>query len=174
MQNLSNYDCTASEDMLLGLPGYISAEYDKANERLGETWTYRLLDKSRLARTSGLLKNISDPLVYALFALRAASKTVFEPVSSTLFTETFSMGSLMHINSTGAALADQISTFAYTLDDVRQHCTEVLQFYRALGIQPLLKQPVQPVKYITQVGQGSTPRSVVQGVGPLRRFRAFL
>jgi hypothetical protein len=77
---------------------------------------------------------------------------------------TFTMGGLAFIQNATSALATQIGTFVFTLDDVRQHCTEILQFYRALNVKPNLKGPKNPVKYVTQVGLGQTPGTVNQGV----------
>ncbi|CAD6585327.1 MAG: hypothetical protein CYPHOPRED_003053 [Cyphobasidiales sp. Tagirdzhanova-0007] len=152
-----------SKNILLSLPYYVSAEYDEANKSLGEIWTYRLEAKSGIAKTSGLLIDIADPLVYSIFALRAASRRISGSIASGISNDAFSMGGLTLLKQAGTALADEVSTLAYTLDDVRQHCTQVLQFYRALDVQPLLKQPEAPIQYLTQVAQDSTLRSVVQG-----------
>ena len=168
MQNLyAMARSMTSEDILLSLPSYVSAEYDKANKSLGEIWTYRLHDKSGIAKSSGLLKDIADPLVYSIFALRAASRRISGSIASGISSDAFSLGGLTLLKQAGTALAEEVSILAYTLDDVRQHCTKVLQFYRALDVQPLLKQPEAPIQYVTQVAQGLTPRSVVQGVGNL-------
>ena len=172
MQNLyAMAGSITSKNILLSLPYYVSAEYDEANKSLGEIWTYRLEAKSGIAKTSGLLIDIADPLVYSIFALRAASRRISGSIASGISNDAFSMGGLTLLKQAGTALADEVSTLAYTLDDVRQHCTQVLQFYRALDVQPLLKQPEAPIQYLTQVAQDSTLRSVVQGVGIYRSIQ---
>lgn len=157
MQSLWNqaWMSEVAEHQLLGLPAYFSSEYDKANEELGDLWTYRLTDKSRLAETTSLLKNISDPIVYALFALRATTRRRGFMTSSDLVEETFSMGTLSFIQSASSGLAEAVGRFAYVLDDVRQHCSEIMQFYRAFDVKPVLLHPAVSAEYKTMVRKSS-------------------
>jgi ABC-type multidrug transport system fused ATPase/permease subunit len=149
--------CTTAEDIILGLPRYLTDQYNKANAALGDVSTTCLRDESRLARTTGLLQNLSDPVVYALFALRAAARRNPSSLASSLFTDTFSMGSLAFIQSASTAMAEEIAAFFYTLDDVRQHTSKVLQFYRALDAKPAMPQPAKPVPYRSM--ESSAPRN---------------
>lgn len=164
MQNLWNAHSDEPEYTLLALRPYLSAEFDKANAALGPLSTHRLADESKLAQSTSFLRQISEPLIYAVFALRAAASGAVDTSAGRHHKAVFSMGSLTFLQKASSALAEQIGLFAYTLDEVRIHCTQILQFYRALDLQPVLKQPSNPVPYIRQVAQGNVPGSVLQGV----------
>ena len=158
MQSLWNlaWSDKQAEPILLNLPSYYSEEYDKADKALGEIWTYRLHDKSHLAQSTAFLKNASDPLIYALFALRAAARRGNGVTPSSGFSDVFSMGSLSFIQDAASGFAGAVGRFMYVVDDVRQHCSEIVQFYRAFDVKPALKQPNMPTEYETQLVTSSS------------------
>lgn len=67
------------------------------------------MDKSRTAHVSNLLAQVSDPLVYALFALRAAARRNSGSMASALFSEDFSMGSLRYIQEASSSIAQELA-----------------------------------------------------------------
>lgn len=107
---------TSPQAILLQLPKYWHAEYVKADAALGPIWTYRLADKSRIARTTSLLAQISDPLVYTLFALRGAARRRSGSLASALYSENFSMGGLTYIQNASASIAEELARSAYCAD----------------------------------------------------------
>ena len=100
---------TTPESILLQLPAYHAAEYARADAALGSTWTYRLLDKSRLAQTTTMLARLSDPLIYTLFALRASARHNSGSLASAVFADTFSMGSLAYIQNASKSIAEELA-----------------------------------------------------------------
>lgn len=120
MQNIWNESLSRQpESALLGIPAYHASEYNKANERMGDLWTYRLKETSGLARATKLMHSVSEPVVYALFALRAAARRGRSRNPTSLFKEVFSTGALEFIKSSTEALAEEIGQFFFVLDDVR-------------------------------------------------------
>lgn len=103
---------TSPEAILLQLPAYYAKEYARADAALGPTWTYRLLDKSRLARSTDFMARLSDPLVYTLFALRASARHRPSSLASTLFSDTFSMGNLAYIQNASKSIAEELARSA--------------------------------------------------------------
>lgn len=119
MQHIWKDSIGSPESILLDLPRYLHGEFKKANERLGDVATSRIGEVNHVAQAAKILKSFSQPLLYALFALRAASRRGKTRRPNLLFQATFSTSALYAIDSATWALTDEIGGLFCVLESVR-------------------------------------------------------
>lgn len=119
MKHIWNDSITSPESVLLDIPQYFLKEFERANARLGDVPTSRRAEWGGLAQAAKVLDSFSSPLLYALFALRAAAKRGTSKTPSLLFQAVFSTSALYCMESATSALAGEIGSLFYVLEDVR-------------------------------------------------------
>ena len=140
MSHMSHVDAgTFGERKVLGLSDWVTREYKKASDALGDVSLAAPSFFDMFGTTTEALRGLTDTAIYVLFALKASSKPVGEA--------TISMTSLGFIQNAARSVASGIYCL---VRDVQHFGTEFAAFrayYRILEIKPTILEPVQPVEY---------------------------
>lgn len=119
MKHIWNDSLTEPESVLLGLPQHFHQEFDKANESLGDIPTSKNGSISKISQAARAIHDFSTPLIYSLFAVRAASKRSAAGANSPWFQAAYSTSVLYTIESAIWALADNVHNLFHVLEEVR-------------------------------------------------------